>query len=200
MLNLKTQISANDIRALNKKLRETEGNLLNEMRAEIRAIAKPINDQIKLNIPQVAPMGGMKSPAVNKKRGTTSQNNGRLVWGAGKPAKSTTVSSAIKAGGKKLTGSLARIILNSPAVSMADMAGRVNRTRPRSRPYDITLRNGVTVYRTHRVTTQGKQMIANLGGRASRYGWSALENKIDATARAIEKVVEKYYTKANREI
>lgn len=200
MLNVRTTLSANDIRALNKKLRDTEGNLLNEMRAEIRKIAAPINKQIKLNIPQTAPMGGMGNPAINRKRGTISENNGRLVWGAGKPAKSTSVSSAIKAGGKKITGSLARIILNSPAVSMSDMAGRVNRSRPRSRPYNIRYRDGRVVNRTHRVTSQGRQMIQNLGGNASRYGWAALEGKIDETAREIELVVEKYYRKANREI
>ena len=81
---------------------------------------------------------------------------------------------------------------------MSDMAGRVNQTRPISREYTVRLRNGDIVKRRHRVTTQGQQMIRNLGSKASRYGWPALEGKIDAVAREIDKVIEKYYRIANR--
>ena len=97
-----------------------------------------------------------------------------------------------------MTTTLVAIQMNSPAVSMADMAGRVNKTRPVTREYTIRLRNGDIVKRRHRVTTQGKQMIANLGGRASRYGWPAVESQLDAVTREIDKVIEKYYRIANR--
>lgn len=186
MLKTVAEFNAKDIRELNRTLRDMEGNLLNEMRKEFRQIAKPINDQIKRNIPAQAPMRGMTI------------GTGRLSWLGEKKPKSTTLSNALKASGRSLTGPLVRIILNSPAVSMSDMAGRVNETRPVSREYTVRLRNGDIVKRRHRVTTQGKQMIANLGSRASRYGWSALENKLDDVVREIDKVIEKYYRIANR--
>lgn len=179
-------LDSKDIRAMNRTLRNMEGNLLKEMRKEIRTIAKPINQQIQANIPAQAPMSGME-------RGT-----GRLTWLGTKKPKSTSILNRIKASGRSLTTTLVAIQLNSPAVSMSDMAGRVNQTRPVSREYTIRLRNGDIVKRRHRVTTQGQQMIRNLGAKASRYGWPALENKLDAVAREIDKVIEKYYQIANR--
>lgn len=180
------QLDAKDVRAMSKTLRNMEGNLLKQMRSEIRAIAKPVNDKIKQNIPGEAPMRGM------------AKGGGRLTWLGSKKPKSTSISTAIKAGGRSLTTPLVKITLNSPAVSLADMAGRVNQTRPVSREYTMRLRDGSIVTRRHRVTTQGKQMITNLGGKASRYGWPALENQLGAVTREIDKVIEKYYRIANR--
>lgn len=180
------QFDSKDIRELNKALRQIEPGLLKEMRKEIRAIALPIDRQIKQNIPAQAPMRGMA-------RGT-----GRLTWLGDKKPKSTSILNRVKASGRSLTTALVAIQLNSPAVSMSDMAGRVNQTRPVSREYTVRLRNGDIVKRRHRVTTQGQQMIRNLGSKASRYGWPALESKIDQVAREIDKVIEKYYRIANR--
>jgi hypothetical protein len=186
MFQVNPIISSNDVRALNRGLREIEPGLVREMRKEIRQIAKPVNDQIKKNIPAQAPMSGM------------SIGSGRLRWLGDKKPQSTTISNALKASGRSLTGSLVRIIVNSPAASMADMAGRVNRSRPISREYNYRLRDGSIIKRRHRVTTQGQQMIRNLGARASRFAWPALENRLDEVTREIDKVLEKYYRIANR--
>jgi len=70
-----------------------------------------------------------------------------------------------------------------------------------SREYEYRQRDGSIVRRRHRVTTQGQKMISNLQGlgKASRFGWAALEGKIDSVAREIEtKVLEPYYRKLNR--
>jgi hypothetical protein len=102
----------------------------------------------------------------------------------------------MKPSGRSLNTAFARITLNSAAVSMADMAGRVSRGRTMSREYSYRLRDGSIVKRRHRVTTQGQKMISNLGSKASRYGWAALEDKIDSVAREIQKeVIDKYYRK-----
>jgi hypothetical protein len=182
----KPEISASDIRSLNKRLREIEPGLLREMRKEMRQIAKPIDLQIKRNIPASAPMSGM------------SRGLGRLRWLGDKKPNSTTIQTRARASGRSLTTSLVAIKINSAAASMADMAGRVNKSRPISREYDYRLRDGSIIKRRHRVTTQGQQMIRNLGKVASRYGWPALENKLDAVANEIDKVLEKYYRIANR--
>ena len=180
------ELNSKDIRDMNRQLRAIEPGLLREMRKEFRAIAKPIDQQIKQNIPSQAPMSGM------------AKGNGRLRWFGDKKPQSTTISNRVKASGRSLTTSLLAIQLNSPAVSMSDMAGRVNQSRPISREYTYTKRNGEIVKRRHRVNGQGKNMIRILGGRASRYGWPALENRIDSVVREIDKVLEKYYRIANR--
>jgi hypothetical protein len=180
------QLDAKDVREMNRALRDIEPGLVREMRKEIRSIAKPINQQIKINIPSQAPMSGM------------AKGSGRLRWFGDKKPDSTTISNRIKASGRSLTTPLVAIQINSPSVSMADMAGRVNKTRPLSREYIVRKRNGEIQKRRHRVTSQGQQMIRNLTGRASRYGWPALEGKIDAVEREIDKVIEKYYRIANR--
>lgn len=199
------EVSAQDIKRINAALKLVEPELLKEIRGEIKAIAKPIENQIKVNIPNRPPMSGMGGVVRDKKTGNYYINEGRLRWdGAGLRASKAvkpdaTSVTAGKATGRSLTTSLARITLRSPAVSMADMAGRVNQSRPISREYTIRLRNGDIVKRRHRVTTQGKKFIENLAGAASRYGWPALEGKIDEVAREIEtKVLDKYYRKLNR--
>lgn len=199
------EVSAQDIKRINAALKLVEPELLKEIRGEIRAIAKPIEDQIKKNIPNRPPMSGMGAVVRDSKTGNYYINEGRLRWdGAGLRASKAvkpdaTSITAGKATGRSLTTSLARITLRSPAVSMADMAGRVNQSRPLSREYTIRLRNGDIVKRRHRVTTQGKKFIENLAGAASRYGWPALEGKIDEVAREIEtKVLDKYYRRLNR--
>jgi hypothetical protein len=171
---------------MQKALRQIEPGLLKEMRKEIRAIAKPINQQIKANIPKQAPMSGM------------ARGSGRLTWLGDKKPQSTSILNRIKASGHSLTTPLVAIQLNSASVSMSDMAGRVNKSRPMSREYVVRLANGEIQKRRHRVNGQGKSMIQTLGGRASRYGWPALENRIDRVVREIDKVLEKYYRLANR--
>ena len=180
------ELNSKDIRDMNRQLRAIEPGLLREMRKEIRSIAKPIDQQIKQNIPAQAPMSGM------------AKGNGRLRWFGDKKPKSTTISNRIKSSGRSLTTPLVTIQLNSASVSMSDMAGRVNKSRPMSREYVVRLANGEIQKRRHRVNGQGKSMIRTLGGRASRYGWPALENRIDRVVREIDKVLEKYYRLANR--
>lgn len=171
---------------MNRALKQIEPGLLKEMRKEIRSIARPIQAQIQQNIPSQAPMSGMAI------------GTGRLSWLGDKKPKSTSILNRIKASGRSLTTSLVAIQLNSPAVSMADMAGRVNKSRAVSRVYTYRLKSGELVQRRHRVSSQGRQMIKNLGSKASRYGWPALETKLDQVVKEIDKVIEKYYRIANR--
>lgn len=204
------ELNSADVKAMLRKLRNIEPDLVKQFRREVKAIAKPVQDQIKLNIPKTAPMRGMGH--VISYRGNYYINEGRLMWqgngqrgisdkGKVKNAKpnSLTLSQAIKPSGRSLTTPIAKIILNSAPASMADMAGRKGGAgRGVSREYLYRKRNGEIVKRRHRVTTQGQQMLANLSGRASRYGWSALENKIGAVEREIDKILQKYYRIANR--
>lgn len=210
MLKSVFELNSKDIRDMNRTLKDVEPELLKEMRGKIKDIAKPIENRMKQNIPKVPPMSGMGAVVFYKKTGRYAINEGRLRWdgqglnpSVGKMTKkrapnSTTISQAIKPTGRSLTTPLVKIIMQSAAVSMADMAGRVNKGRPVSREYVVRLRNGELQKRRHRVTTQGDQFVSNLAGRASRYAWPALENKLSEVEREIEKVIETYYRRANR--
>lgn len=203
-------LDSKDIRDMNRALKEIEPDLLKQMRKDIRDIAKPIEQRMKSNIPKTPPMSGMGAVVFYKKTGRYAINEGRLRWDGqgmnppvGKMKKkyapnSTSISQAIKPGGRSLTTPLVKVIMQSAAVSMADMAGRVGRGRPVSREYVIRLRNGELQKRRHKVTTQGDQFVSNLSGRASRYAWPALENQLSQVEREIDKVIEKYYRIANR--
>lgn len=53
--------------------------------------------------------------------------------------------------------------------------------------------------RRHTVNGQGTNFIRVLReryGNASRFGWRALENKLDETTRKIDKVIQEYLDKA----
>ena len=198
-----------DIKKLQRDLKEIEPKLLRDMRKEIKDIARPIERQIKNNIPKRPPMSGMGG-VVKYKDGSYAINEGRLRWdgqglnpSAGKLSKhyqpqKTSISAAGKSSGRSLTTALVKVIMQSAPVSMVDMAGRVNRGRPQSREYIVRLRNGELQKRRHRVTTQGQQFLSNLSGRASRYGWPALEGQMRSVEREIDKVIQKYYRRANR--
>jgi hypothetical protein len=209
MIDIDKTLTVNDVRAMQRRLKEIEPGLRKSLIKELKAIAKPVQDQIKRNIPSIAPMSGMKH-VVKYKDGSYAVNEGRLRWdgqgtnpSSGKMVKKyaankTSISTAAKANGKSLTTPLVKVTMQSAAASMVDMAGRVNQGRRITREYTIRLRNGEIQKRRHRVTTQGQQFMSNLQGRASRYGWAALENKIVAVEREVEAVLKKYYDIANR--
>ena len=217
MLRPVVELSASDMKALFAKLKETEPGLVRDFRKEVKAIAKPVDDEIKRLIPQQPPLSGMGFVIRRESRVTGnisySTNEGRLNWlGTGayndgtskskaQGPRSTTIRTGIRPSGRSLTTALAKIILDSPAVSMADMAGRGGNGRNgvRSREYTYRKRNGEIVKRRHMVNGQGVAMIRELSAKyqkASRFGWRALEGKIDTVANEIDKVIQKYLDRA----
>jgi hypothetical protein len=204
-------LTMSDIKQLQRDLKAIEPDLLRDMRREIKAIAKPIEQRMKSNIPNRPPMSGMGG-VVKYRNGSYAINEGRLRWdgqglnpSAGKLTKkfqpnATKVSQAGRSSGRSLTTALVKVIMQSAPVSMVDMAGRVGKGRPQSREYVIRLRNGELQKRRHKVTTQGQQFLSNLSGNASRFGWPALENSLGFVEREIEQVIQKYYRRANRGI
>lgn len=216
MLNPILELNSADVKAMFRKLKDIEPGAVKEFRKEINRIAKPVADQIKLNIPNQPPLSGMGFVISRTSKRTGSQsyvvNEGRLNWqGVGKAGislrgkatnpKSLTISNAIRPSGRSLTTPIAKVIINSPAVSMADMAGRKGsgNVGTRSREYVYRKRNGEIVKRRHAVNGQGRHMIRELTsryGKASRFGWPALEKQVDDVAREIDKVLQKYFNKA----
>lgn len=218
MLKAVLDLNSADVKLMLKKLRDIEPDAVKEYKKEIRTIAKPVADEIQRRIPSNPPLSGMGFTVrrTNPITGNVSYytNEGRLNWqGTGKfgeslkskakGPKSLTISSAIKGSGRSLTTPIAKVIINSPAVSMADMAGRKGngRTGARSRAYSYRLKDGTVITRRHAVNGQGRAMIEELRsryGRASRFGWPALEKRVDDVALQIDKVLQKYFDKAFR--
>lgn len=208
------QLDAGDVKAMLKRLKDIEPGLVKEYRKEIKRIAQPVVAQMKINIPKQPPMSGMGFviKRTSKATGVTSYsiNEGRLNWlgtgrvdGKSKNFRPTDlqVSSAIKLSGRSATTPIAKIIMKSAAVSMTDMAGRKARGKygSKSREYTYRKRNGELVKRRHTVNGQGVNMIRVLqsrNGSASRFGWPALENKIDQVARDIDQILQKYLDKS----
>jgi hypothetical protein len=76
------------------------------------------------------------------------------------------------------------------------MAGKANKTnKPVTEIYDWR-----GTRRRHRVTTQGKAMIAALGGSPSRYIWSEAEGALPMIQASVLAGVEQYMAGVNRNL
>lgn len=94
-----------------KALKAVDPELRKQFMQQAKSVARPVESAIKSNIPAIAPLSGMN-------------NNGRLGWGVGKSPQSTTVKFKGSASKKSSVTSLLSVQVNSPAVAVADMAGR----------------------------------------------------------------------------
>jgi hypothetical protein len=82
------------------------------------------------------------------------------------------------------------------ALNIADMAGKANKVR---KPVtDIYSWRGTR--RQHKVTTQGKAMIAALGSSPSRYIWAEAEGALPLIQSSVLNGVEQYMAGVNRNL
>lgn len=199
--------SVADIRNLQRALKAIDPKLRAELIREAKAPAKPIQSAVKSAIPAVAPLSGL--------------NQGRLNWsssvdskGRSHSPKDVKIQFRTSSSGKSLTTSLVRVRVASPAVVFADMAGRSGRFigagykgsgRTREYNWKGTTRshrvdgNGVKKpNRVYKYASQGRALIDNLGGSASRFVWPAAERAVPAARIEINKVLDKFARKINR--
>jgi len=195
--------SVQDIRALQKKLKEIEPELRREFLREVKAIGKEPQKAIRDAIPTESPLSGM-NPA-------TRGRNATLQWGKVSKgaksggAKSTTIRFRTQAGGKSLTATLLGIRVNSAASSVADYAGRSGRYIGKgykasgwSKPIRRTYKDGSQSVEFRRQATAkgGHAFIQNLndklGNRPSRMAWKAVEKSLPATSKSIQFVIDKW--------
>jgi hypothetical protein len=102
-----------------KSMNQVDPDFRKTLIKRVKEIGKPVDTAIKNGLPSIAPLSGMN-------------NNGRLGWGIGKPAKSTTLS--FRATGNKFNkvSPLLKVIVNSPATVVSDIAGRRSEGNTRS--------------------------------------------------------------------
>lgn len=198
---IKPSYSVQDIRTLQKNLRNIEPELKRQFVRDIKKIGKEAQKPIVQAIRQVTPLSGMRF------------NYGRTGWGREVAPDKTKVVFRTQAGGQSLNTSLVRVRLDSASASMADMAGRSGRSIGRgyqgsgmTRPFNKRMRNGEVQEITRRTPAlAGRKFVENLNamsgvtkGEASRMAWPAVEKNLPNIERQIDSIVRDYYKIANR--
>jgi hypothetical protein len=178
-----------DAKGLLADIKAIEPGLKKQMLAEARKISEGPQTAIREAIPSVAPLSGMsreKNP------------NGRLAWGAGKPANKVDFSIRATGSRKFAITSLFRLIVASPLTALADIAGKGSGVPRNARTKPYSYKGGT---RTHRVNGQGEAMIVNLKKRnKSNFVYPAVEGKLGSVEAELKLVVEKYALKVNRKL
>ena len=179
--------SVQDIRELQKRLKAIEPRLRTELVRDVKRIARPLESDIKSNIPSIAPLSGM------------GKDRGRLGWGVGVPANKTLIQFRTSAGGKYLTTLLVRVMVSSLATVLSDMTGRTAcfvGAGPRNDNASASEK------RRNSSPAKGAKFIESLnralGSGASRMAWPAAEKSRDAVRVAIEQVLRQAYDRINQ--
>ena len=179
-----------DVKGLLKDLEALKPGITKQLKKDVRKVASPMQSDIKSAIPSVNPFESVKRQVSN--------TQGRLAWGAGKPANTVTISFKTGRSRKTATTALSSLVVSSPATALADVAGKgsgqVRRPVTNSYPY----KGGE---RTHRVTTQGQKMIRHLRSkRATNFVYPAVEASLPMVQAEIKLIIERYAAKVNRKL
>ena len=179
--------SVNDIRELQRRLKRIDPEFRKQLLRQSKEAAKPVQKAVKDTLGSITPPSGM--------------TRGRLNWNASTDAKGRVHSPTdvkiefrTKSSGSRLVTSLVRVRVASPAVAMADMAGRSGRYidagykgTGRTRMYKWK-----NTQRMHTVNGQGRGLIRVLGGKASRFVYPAAEASLPEAKSKVEKVVSDF--------
>ena len=178
--------SVTDIRELQKRLKAIDPRLRTELVREAKAIAAPMNSDIKNAIGSVRPLSGML------------RDKGRLGWGVGVPVNKTTIQWRTSTNGRSDRTSLVRIKVSSPAAVIADMAGRSGRYVGEGRRNDNA--TGGKARRNHS-TRKGLAFIASLnakiGHAASRMVYPAAERSMPEVTQAVDRALRSAFARIN---
>jgi hypothetical protein len=170
------------IRETLAEIRNVDRDLYFAIRAHMKRTGDILGNRVLANSPMLGPTSGFRN------------HRGRTAW---KPGTFKTVVSGRNAR-KGVTGStpLLSVKFGGVALNIADMAGKKNQVRkPVTDFYDWR-----GTRRQHRVTTQGKAMIAALGGRPSRYIWAEAEDQLPMIQASVLSGVEEYMAQVNRNL
>ena len=194
-----------DIRALQRKLREIEPELRTQFVRDIKAIGKEPEKAVISAIPVQSPLSGMTKPGATLKWGKVTK--GKKAGGA----KSTTIRFRTQAGGKSLTSTLLAIRMNSAATSVADYAGRKGnyigagyRNSGYSKPIRRTYADGSQSVSFRRRATRagGEAFVRNLSDELanspSRMAWKSVEKSLPRLSRDVQFVIDKWAITASR--
>ena len=204
MANPQTVIEIKDLRLLIKTLKELDKSYVGEFYKNAKDIAKGVQAAVIKAIPASAPIRGMRAKSVR----------GRLAWNIGKRAKSVVIRAnrtvrrkSSFAKGKINTYPIVQVVAQSPAVVLADMAGKTNKytnKKVNSRKHEINLfGRGQIIERTYRINGQGVAMInarSAVKGRASRWFWPSALSALPTAEKEMSDLVAKTHEIANKKL
>jgi len=207
MSNFKTEIEFTNLRLLIKVIKEIDKKYLNEFYAQAKNIAKPIQAAIVKAIPSSYPIRGMRAKS----------QRGRLAWNVGKRAKSVVIRTnrtvrrkSSFAQGKINSYPIVQVVAQSPAVVLADMAGKTNKytnKKPRSRKHEINLFGRGVVERTYKINGQGLALIQALSAgkgvlstRPSRWFWPSALKAMPEASKQMQNLISKLHAVANKQL
>jgi hypothetical protein len=170
------------IRETLAEIRKVDQDLFFAIRGHMKKAGDNLGNRVISNSPMLGPTKGFKN------------HRGRTAW---KPGTFKTEVSGRNAR-KGVSGStpLLAVRFGGVAFNIADMAGKANKTaKPVTEIYDWR-----GTRRRHKVTTQGKAMIAALGASPSRYIWSEAEGQLPMIQQSVLAGVEEYMTQVNRNL
>jgi len=202
------RIEITDIRNAERMLRDLDGDYLKEFRKEIKAIAKPVQREIKAGITYTR-----ANPPI---RGMKQVHFGRVAWGttyqspnapAPKPAKSALIQRTPQKAIRRGTRSIVRVVVGSAGTVLADMAGSGNMRKSIrgqiTREYDYMYSNGPGK-RRHRVTTQGVAFVdalnARYGKSSSRFVWPSALKAGPEVRKELDELITKYNDRLNAKL
>jgi hypothetical protein len=178
-----------DVKGLIRDLNALEPGMKNQMVREAKAVAKPLVTNIRNAIPDTAPLSGMSKIA---------NPTGRLAWGAGKKADSVTTKFRASRSRRSAITPLISIWVNSPMTAVADVAGKGSMRKAKKITSEYAYKGGT---RRHRVTSQGRTMVAMLRERYSNdFIYPAVGDSLDNAEREVKLVIDKYARMVNRKL
>jgi hypothetical protein len=159
-----------NIRELNRRLDMINVKLKRELQSEAKKPAKKIQAAIVKAIPANSPFAGKRKDGFTH-RGRTSWQGSINPKGNRVPPKSVSISFRSAGSKRTLITSLVRVVVNSPAVAIADTAKRAR-------------------------TPQGAAFVSalnsSLGGSPSRIVWKSIEGELPAVEAEVRMVLDKY--------
>ena len=188
-------VSFSNVAPMIEVLRSIDRGHVNALRARGREIAIPVQNEIRGGIPGAQPITQMK-PAVIP---------GRLTWNTGVAANATKIDTPYLKKKAKFN-SIVRVRTLSPALALADMAGRSGKHIARYRytreyPYSRSP-SGMRRHEIKRSASIGFIEALNASPsakqkHASRFVWPSAEKALPKARNEMLKVLQVYYDRVN---
>jgi hypothetical protein len=179
---------------------------IKELRKEVRRIAEPAVTAIRSNLPATAPLSGMthygrtrfagaKVKAELQTRDNRSSNTSSLVrLSVQSPGDAAGLEIADMAGRKSQGGGV-QLPYEYKGIGRRGGSGRQAPTRSRA-----VVRRGNSASFSYRINGQGRAMIKNLGGSASRYVYPPLTIAILGVRDQMIKTLDSYVGRINQKL
>ena len=179
---------------------------IKELRKDVRRIAEPAVTAIRSNLPTTAPLSGMthygrtryagaKVKAELQTRDSRTNNTSSLIrLSVESPGDAAGLEIADMAG-RKTQGGGVQIPYEYKGIGRKGGSGRQSPTRSRA-----VVRRGNAAPFSYRINGQGRAMIKELGGSASRYVYPSLTISIMGVRDQMIKTLDEYVGKINQKL